>query len=100
MDMNVDDFFNLNNRRKVDIMKKLITVIINGEPKEVEKREYSFQEVVELSFGSYDDAQKSYTMYSTRKNDDGSKHKQPYSFGDEIKMKEGMRINVDSTNRS
>jgi hypothetical protein len=81
-------------------MKDLITVIINGEAKEVEKRKYSFQEVVELAFGSYDDSQKSYTMVSTRKNDDGGKHKVQYSFGDEINMKEGMRINVDSTNRS
>lgn len=81
-------------------MKKIITVIINGQPKEVEKRNYSFQEVVELAFGSYDDSMKSYTMISTRKNDDEGKHKQSYSFGDRIDIKEGMRINVDSTNRS
>jgi hypothetical protein len=81
-------------------MSKIITVHINGEPKEVENRKYSFQEVIVLAYGSYDDSQKSYTMYSTRKNDDGGKHKQQYSFGDEIDMKEGLRINVDSTNRS
>ncbi|MFZ3591582.1 multiubiquitin domain-containing protein [Bacillus sp. DJP31] len=79
---------------------KLITVIINGEQKEVEKRDYSFQEVVELAFGSYDDSQMSYTMISTRKSDNGGKQKQDYSFGDVITIKEGMRINVDSTNRS
>jgi hypothetical protein len=81
-------------------MKKIITVIINGEPKEVEKREYSFQEVIVLAYGSYDEAQKSYTMVTTLKNDKGEKHSRDYSFGDLIKMKEGMRINVDSTNRS
>lgn len=81
-------------------MHKNINVIINGEPKVVEKRKYSFQEVVILAYGSYDDSQKSYTMISTRKNDKGEKHKQEYSFGDEINMKEGMRINADSTNRS
>lgn len=81
-------------------MKKLITVIINGEEKQVEKRDYTFQEVIELAFGSFDNSQKSYTMVSTRKNDEGGKHKESYSFGDVIKMKEGMRINVDSTNRS
>ncbi|MFA4885797.1 MAG: multiubiquitin domain-containing protein [Desulfotomaculaceae bacterium] len=81
-------------------MNSQITVIINGQPKQVEKRKYSFREVVELAFGSYDDSQKSYTMVSTRKNDDGDKHKQSYSFGDMINMKEDMRINVDSTNRS
>ncbi|MDF2609012.1 MAG: hypothetical protein K0R92_486 [Lachnospiraceae bacterium] len=81
-------------------MSKLITVVINGQPVEVEKRDYSFQEVVTLAFGSYDNSQKSYTMVSTRKNDDGDKHKISYSLGDQVKMKEGMRINVDSTNRS
>lgn len=81
-------------------MNDKVMVYINGEPKEVEKRNYTFKEVIELAFGSYDDSQKDYTMTSTRKNDDGEKHKQSYSFGDEIKMKEAMRINVDSTNRS
>ncbi|MCO5384601.1 multiubiquitin domain-containing protein [Desulfosporosinus sp. FKB] len=81
-------------------MSNVITVIINGQPVEVEKRSYSFQEVITLAFGSYDDSQKSYTMVSTRKNDDGDKHKISYSLGDQIKMKDGMRINVDSTNRS
>jgi hypothetical protein len=81
-------------------MSKLITVIINGQQVEVEKQSYSFQEVVTLAFGSYDDSQKSYTMVSTRKNDDGDKHKISYSLGDQINMKDGMRINVDSTNRS
>lgn len=77
-----------------------INVYINGEPHTVEKRDYSFVEVVTLAFGSYDDSQKSYTMISTKKNDNGNKHTQTYSFGDMIKMKEGMRINVDSTTRS
>lgn len=77
-----------------------ITVVINAQPIEVEKRSYTFQEVVMLAFGSYDESQKSYTMTVTKKNDDGEKHSRSVSFGDEIQMKEGMRINVDSTNRS
>lgn len=81
-------------------MNKQITVFINAQPKQVEKRDYSFQEVVILAYGSFDDSQKSYTMVSTLKNDNGEKHSQEYSFGDVIKMKEGMRVNVDSTNRS
>lgn len=81
-------------------MNKIITVVINGEPKEIEKRKYTFQDVVRLAYGNYDDSQKSYTMIVTLKNDQGEKHKREYSFGDEINLKEGMRINVDSTNRS
>jgi len=86
--------------RGVGFMKKFITVVINAEEKDVEKRKYSFQEVIELAFGSYEESQKSYTMLSTKKNDDGGKQQIHYSFGDTIDMKEGMRINVDSTNRS
>lgn len=81
-------------------MNKLITIVINGEPKEAEKRDYSFQEIIELAYGSYNESQKSYTLVVTLKNDKGGKHSRDYSFGDVIKLKEGMRINVDSTNRS
>lgn len=81
-------------------IKKEITVVINVEEKEVEKRDYSFQEIIVLAYGSFDDSQKSYTMITTLKKDKGEKHSREYSFGDEIKMKEGMRINDDSTNRS
>ena len=45
---------------------KHIQVVINGSPKEVEKRDYSFEEIVELAFGSYD-KNKAYTMVSTNK---------------------------------
>lgn len=76
---------------------KQINVVINGTPNDVEKRDYTFKEVVEMAFGSYDETTKAYTMSSTNKN---GKDPHTYSFGDKIKMKEGMRINVDSTVRS
>lgn len=76
---------------------KHITVFINGTSKEVEKRDYTFEEVVVLAFGSYDENANSYRMSSTLKNGNDP-HK--YSFGDKIKMKEDMRINVDPTVRS
>lgn len=79
------------------MIMKQINVIINGSPMEVEKREYTFEEVVALAFGSYDTANKSYTMVSTNKH---GKDPRTYSIGDRIKMKEDMRINVDSTVRS
>lgn len=79
---------------------KTISIVVNGTPKEVEKKEYSFEEIVALAFGSYDDNRKSYTLTVTKKNDDGKKHSTSYSLGDTIKVKEGVRINVDSTNRS
>jgi len=81
-------------------MNKSVVIVINGEEKEVTKWNYTFEEIVKLAFGGYDESKKSYTMISTKKNDDGEKHSKSYSFGDEIKVKEGMRINVDSTSRS
>ena len=81
-------------------MNQIVKVVLNGKSKEVEKRAYSFVEVIELAFGSYDNTKKSYTVYTTKKNDEGEKQKKQYSYGDSIKMKEGLRINVDSTNRS
>lgn len=79
---------------------KEINVVINGTPKTVEKREYTFEEIITLALGSYDSNSHSYTLTVTRKNDDGEKHSVSYSFGDKIKLKEGARINIDSTNRS
>ena len=76
---------------------KDITVFINATEKEVQKRDYTFEEVVKLAFGSYDETNKSYTMISTNKN---GKDPHTYSPGDKIKMKDEMRINVDSTIRS
>ena len=80
--------------------KDMITVYINSTPTEVEKRDYLFQEVIELAFGKYEDNMKSYTMTSTRKNDEDGEHTNTYSFGDKLKMKEGLRIDVEPTNRS
>lgn len=79
---------------------KIISIVVNGAQKEVEKKEYSFEEIVALAFGSYDSSKKSYTLTVTKKNDDGKKHSVSYSLGDKIKVKEGVRINVDPTNRS
>lgn len=68
-----------------------ITVFINGSPKEVEKRDYTFKEVAELvEYNSFKD----YTISSTLK--DGN-DQNIYHVGDKIKMEETMRINVDLT---
>ena len=72
-------------------MKETITIYLNGTPKNVEKREYTYLEVVELlGMTGY----RQYTMVSTNKN---GKNPKSYSSGDRIRMREGMRINVDLT---
>lgn len=41
---------------------KQINVVVNGEPKVAENRDYTFQEIIILAFGSYDDSQHDYTV--------------------------------------
>jgi len=72
-------------------MKETITIYLNGTPKNVEKREYTHLEVVELA-GMTGYTQ--YTMVSTNKN---GKNPKMYSNRDRVRMREGMRINVDLT---
>lgn len=69
-----------------------ISVFINGTPKSVEKRDYTFEEVVKLA--GYTKLHKEYTMSSTLK--EGTGH-HIYSVGDKIKMEDDMRINIDLT---
>ena len=71
--------------------KETITIYLNGTPKNVEKRDYTYLELVELA-GMTGYTQ--HTMVSTNK--DG-KNPKSYSKGDTIRIREGMRINVDLT---
>ena len=80
-------------------MEIIIGVVINGVRKQIVKREYTFQEIVTLAYGGFDEFQRSYTIVTTTKKEDG-KLKQTFSMGDIISLQEDMRINVDSTNRS
>lgn len=72
-------------------MKETITIYLNGTPTPVEKRDYTYLEVVELAGMT---GYRQYTMVSTNKDGEDSKS---YSGGDRIRMREGMRINVDLT---
>lgn len=81
-------------------MEIIIGVVINGVRKQIVKREYTFQEIVTLAYGGFDEFQRSYTIVTTTKKEDGGKLKQTFSMGDIISLQEDMRINVDSTNRS
>lgn len=69
---------------------KTITIYLNGTPTPVEKRDYTYGEVMELVGMTG----RQYTMVSTNKDGEGSKS---YSSGDMIRMREGMRINMDLT---
>jgi hypothetical protein len=86
--------------RKDDIMKeKEYKIFLNGVNKIVNKNKYSFEEIIILAFGSFDLNNKAYTMTASW-GKGNSKIKREYSYGDIIKIKEGMIINVDTANKS
>lgn len=72
-------------------MKETITIYLNGTPKRVEKRDYTYLEVVELAGMT---GYRQHTMVSTNSRGEDTKS---YSGGDRIRMREGMRVNVDLT---
>lgn len=79
--------------------EKNIIIIVNGEEKEVKKEKISYEEVIMLAFGSYNDSEDvAYTIMYFRGNNE-----KPNGFllkGQEVNVKKGMKFNVSKTNRS
>lgn len=79
--------------------KHKITIYINGEEKIVEKDKISYEEVIELAFGHYEDSETvNYTVIYFKGNNN-----KPNGFllkGQVVMVKKGMRINVSRTNKS
>lgn len=79
--------------------EKLETIIVNARPKEWEKKEISYEEVIVLAFGSYsNDPNVVYTV--TYKKGDEAKHEGSLVNGQSVKVKDGMIFNVTQTNKS
>lgn len=78
---------------------KVVTIIVNGRPKEVPARELSYEDVVNLAFGNspptgpYVVITVTYSKGVDRK--EGSLQK-----GESVKLKEGMIFDVTATDRS
>lgn len=85
----------MNNEKK----EKKIIIYVNGEEKEVNKEKISYEDVIILTFGSYDDSEGvTYTVTYYK----GQSH-HPNGVlveGQSVMVKKGMRINVTKTNRS
>lgn len=79
--------------------EKNIIIIVNGEEKEVKKEKISYEEVIILAFGSYNDSPDvAYTIMYFKGNNE-----KPNGFllkGQEVNVKKGMKFNVSKTNRS
>jgi len=79
--------------------EKEFTIIVNAREKVWTKKEISYQEVVELAFGSYSDDPMIVYSITFAKGD--KSHKQGSMVkGDSVKVKNGMIFNVTQTNKS
>jgi len=73
-----------------------VTIIVNARPKEWNKEEISYEEVIALAFGSYsDDPNIVYSVSYKKGNESGSLVK-----GESVRVKNGMIFNVKQTNKS
>lgn len=83
-----------------DYDPKTVTIIVNGRPKTVPKKdELTFEEVVALAFENPQTGDGiQYTIQYTRGH--GNKPAGTLVEGQSVKVKEGMEFDVTSTNRS
>ncbi|NNN07159.1 MAG: hypothetical protein HKL90_14800 [Elusimicrobia bacterium] len=79
--------------------KKAITIIVNGQAKEVAEKELSFAQIVVLAFGkSAADGNTIFTV--TYRKGEGKKPDGSLVAGETIKIKEGEIFNVTETSKS
>lgn len=77
---------------------KTVTIIVNGQRKEVKKEKISFEELVVLAFGSMGGGNTIYTI--TYRKGEVPKHEGSLVAGESVKVKEGMIFNVTPTDKS
>jgi hypothetical protein len=78
---------------------KVITIVVNGRNKSWNDKTISFQQVIELAFGKYEDnAMTAYTVIY--KNGEGKKPEGSMVSGEIIHVKDKMIFNATATNRS
>ena len=80
-------------------MKKDLILIVNGRDKEWNEKTISFEQVVILAFGTYqNNGRTAYTVTYTRGNND--KPQGSIVAGDIVKVKHKMIFNVTATDKS
>lgn len=88
-----------NNYEMLTKNKHEVIILVNGEEKEVSKDKISYEEVIRLAFGQYEENEDiNYTVIYFKGNNN-----KPNGFllkGQVVMVKKGMRINVTRTNKS
>jgi hypothetical protein len=79
--------------------KKIITIIVNGSPEQVEKEEMTYEEIVTLAFADFPQhPERNYSVKYT--NGHGNKPEGILSPGGKVKVKDGMQFTVTPTGQS
>ena len=79
---------------------KEVTIIVNGEPKIVEKDEISFQEIVNLAYDGNPPQGGNWVFTVTYRRGHGQKPEGSLIEGQTVKVKDGMIFNVTATDKS
>jgi hypothetical protein len=81
---------------------KIITVIVNGREQVVEDKEISYEEIIKLAFGKFEDIPNAaYTIaYSNNNNGQGKGNNGILVKGDSLKIHKGVIFNVTRTDKS
>jgi hypothetical protein len=82
---------------KTDKPKKTVTVYINSRAFELEKEFATFEELLEITFPGEITPESVGTITYTRERGQKTEELHP---GERVKLQEGMRFDVDATNRS
>ena len=86
------------NKNEEKKKNKVFTIIVNAQPKSVDHKRLTFEDIVILAFGAYQPSDTIiYTVLYTR-----GEHGKEGSMvaGDSINVKDEMEFNVDKNNRS
>lgn len=81
---------------------KSITIIVNGREHVLEDKRISYEEIIQLVFGKFDDMPNvAYTIaYSNNNSGQGKGNNGVLVKGDSIKIHEGVIFNVTRTDKS
>lgn len=88
-----------NDKEDKDRKKKLVTIIVNGREKTVEKDDMSFDEIVDLAFNPKPIGENVLFTITYRRGH-GNKPEGTLIQGQSVKVKEGMIFNVTATDKS
>jgi len=77
--------------------KKDVTIIVNGRPRQVEKRKYSFEEIVRMAFPN---PQPNFEYTVTYSRGEHPHKEGTLVAGQTVEVKEGMIFDVTETNKS